>query len=54
MAAESLDSAEISWSGVAGDRRWAFVRSGAERNGFVNVQGAAAAGWVKASLVDKR
>ncbi|MGI8458348.1 MAG: MOSC domain-containing protein [Propionibacteriaceae bacterium] len=34
MAAESLDAAEIGWSGVAGDRRWAFVRPDAERNGF--------------------
>lgn len=31
-----------------------LVVVGAERNGFVNVQGSAAAGWVKASLVDKR
>jgi uncharacterized protein YcbX len=34
MAAEPLTSAEVSWAGVAGDRRWAFLRSGAERNGF--------------------
>jgi uncharacterized protein YcbX len=34
MAAEPLRSAQLSWAGVAGDRRWAFVRSGADRNGF--------------------
>jgi uncharacterized protein len=34
MAAEPLASAEVSWAGVAGDRRWAFLRPGAERNGF--------------------
>jgi uncharacterized protein YcbX len=31
MAAEPLRSAQLSWAGVAGDRRWAFVRSGAVR-----------------------
>jgi uncharacterized protein YcbX len=34
MAAEPLSSAEIGWQGVEGDRRWAFVRGGMERNGF--------------------
>jgi uncharacterized protein YcbX len=34
MSAEPLASAELSWAGVAGDRRWAFLRPGAERNGF--------------------
>jgi uncharacterized protein YcbX len=34
MAAEPLDAAEVSWHGVAGDRRWAFVRGGMERSGF--------------------
>ena len=34
MAGENLASAEVSWNGLAGDRRWAFVRSGQERNGF--------------------
>ncbi len=34
MAAESLARAELSWAGVTGDRRWAFVRAGAEQNGF--------------------
>lgn len=34
MAAESLESVEVSWHGLAGDRRWAFVRPGLERSGF--------------------
>ncbi len=34
MAAENLQSAEVSWHGVAGDRRWAFIRPGVERSGF--------------------
>ena len=34
MAAEALDEAEVSWHGLAGDRRWAFVRAGIERSDF--------------------
>lgn len=34
MAADSLQTAELSWHGVAGDRRWAFVRAESHRNGF--------------------
>ena len=34
MAAEALDAAEVSWDGLAGDRRWAFVRPGLERSDF--------------------
>src|SRR5262245_19913459 len=34
MAAESLNSSIISWHGLAGDRRWAFIRPGMERSGF--------------------
>jgi len=34
MAGEPLEAAEVSWHGVAGDRRWAFVRAGVERSGF--------------------
>ena len=34
MAAEALDEVEISWHGLAGDRRWAFVQDGLERSGF--------------------
>lgn len=34
MAAEALPGVEVSWNGLAGDRRWAFVRPGLERSGF--------------------
>jgi hypothetical protein len=34
MAAEALGSAEVSWHGLAGDRRWAFIRDGQVRSGF--------------------
>lgn len=34
MAAEALEAVDISWDGLAGDRRWGFVREGMERNGF--------------------
>jgi uncharacterized protein YcbX len=34
MAAEPLHEADVSWFGVAGDRRWAFVRAGAVQSGF--------------------
>jgi uncharacterized protein len=34
MAAEELDSVEVSWHGLAGDRRWAFIRAGEARSGF--------------------
>lgn len=34
MAGEPLAEANVSWHGVAGDRRWAFVRGGMERSGF--------------------
>lgn len=34
MGPEPLEEVEISWHGLAGDRRWAFVRSGIERSGF--------------------
>jgi len=34
MAAEALDEVEVSWHGVAGDRRWAFIRDGQVRSGF--------------------
>jgi uncharacterized protein len=33
MAAEALPYVDVAWQGLAGDRRWAFVRSG-QRNGF--------------------
>lgn len=34
MAGEPLDETEISWHGLADDRRWGFVREGQVRNGF--------------------
>jgi uncharacterized protein YcbX len=34
MAAEHLDAADVSWHGLAGDRRWAFIRDGQVRSGF--------------------
>lgn len=34
MGAEALEQVEVSWHGLAGDRRWAFVREGTERSGF--------------------
>lgn len=34
MAAEELVEAEVSWHGLAGDRRWAFIRNGVVQSGF--------------------
>lgn len=34
MASEALEHVEAAWHGIAGDRRWGFVRPGQERNGF--------------------
>jgi uncharacterized protein YcbX len=34
MAGEELPSAEVSWHGLAGDRRWAFIRGGQVQSGF--------------------
>jgi uncharacterized protein YcbX len=34
MAGESLTRADVGWHGVAGDRRWAFVRPDSIRSGF--------------------
>lgn len=34
MAGEPLDSIEVSWHGLVGDRRWAFIRPDRPRSGF--------------------
>jgi uncharacterized protein YcbX len=34
MAGESLEAVDVSWAGLAGDRRWAFVRPGMTHSGF--------------------
>lgn len=34
MGEEALREADVSWHGIAGDRRWAFVRGGVARSGF--------------------
>ena len=34
MAAEALSSVEVGWAGLAGDRRWGFVRGDVPRSGF--------------------
>jgi uncharacterized protein YcbX len=34
MGAEPLREVQVSWHGLAGDRRWAFVRDGRIRSGF--------------------
>jgi uncharacterized protein len=34
MGAEALAEAEVSWHGLAGDRRWAFIRNGVAQSGF--------------------
>src|SRR5918996_574503 len=34
MAAEELAEVEVSWHGLAGDRRWAFIRNGVVQSGF--------------------
>jgi uncharacterized protein len=34
MAGEALEAAEVAWHGVAGDRRWGFIRDRMVRSGF--------------------
>ncbi len=34
MRGEALASADVSWHGLTGDRRWAFLRGGMVRSGF--------------------
>ena len=33
MAAEALTTVDVSWQGLAGDRRWAFLRDGVAQSG---------------------
>lgn len=34
MAADSLEATEVSWQGLPGDRRWAFLRPDSQSSGF--------------------
>jgi uncharacterized protein YcbX len=34
MAAEALSKVDVSWHGLQGDRRWAFIRNNSVRSGF--------------------
>jgi uncharacterized protein YcbX len=34
MAVQALDEVDVSWQGLAGDRRWAFVQDSLVRSGF--------------------
>jgi uncharacterized protein len=34
MAAEALPQVDVGWHGLAGDRRWAFIRDGVSQSGF--------------------
>jgi uncharacterized protein YcbX len=34
MAGEALESVDVAWHGLVGDRRWAFIRPGLERSDF--------------------
>ena len=34
MGAEALAEVDVSWHGLAGDRRWAFIRNGVAHSGF--------------------
>ena len=34
MAPEQVPGADVSWHGVSGDRRWAFIRDGSQGSGF--------------------
>jgi uncharacterized protein len=34
MPGEALTQAQVGWQGLAGDRRWAFIRPGLERSNF--------------------
>ena len=34
MGAEALAEVDVAWHGLAGDRRWAFIKNGVPHNGF--------------------
>ena len=34
MGAEVLSEAQVSWNGLSGDRRWAFIRDNVVESGF--------------------
>ena len=34
MGGEALEAVDVSWHGLSGDRRWAFIRDGMARSGF--------------------
>ena len=51
LLAEPSDAAKV--VGMLG-RTDELVVVGSEKNGFINVQGGAAAGWIKIVLVQKR
>lgn len=54
MGSERLSEVEVSWNGVAGDRRWAFVRDGVVRSGFpwMTIRERSDMGHYRPSLVD--
>lgn len=54
MAGETLDRVEVGWHGLAGDRRWGFVRAGQERSGFpwLTIRDHAELGRYRPRLVD--
>jgi uncharacterized protein YcbX len=54
MSGQELLEAEVSWNGLAGDRRWAFVRDRAVQSGFpwLTQRERADMGRYRATLVD--
>jgi uncharacterized protein YcbX len=54
MAAEPLERVDVTWHGLAGDRRWAFVRPGQEQNGlpWLTIRELPALARYQARLVD--
>ena len=54
MAGEQLQRADVSWHGLAGDRRWAFVREGMVESGFpwLTMRESAALGGYRPSFLE--